>query len=75
MITAGQVRAAPALPGLDRRGPAELAGLSLSTIQRIEARDGVIRRNVDSLVKLTGTLSSAGIEFVGVRLGVRPPAP
>ena len=74
MITAGQVRAAPARPGLDRRGLAELGGLSPPTIQRMEASDGVIRSDVGSLVKLIAALSSAGIEFVGVRLAVRPPA-
>ncbi len=65
MITAGQVRAARALLGLDQRGLAELAGLSLPTIQRMEASDGVIRGNVDSLVKLIGALSAAGIELIG----------
>lgn len=86
MITAGQVRAARALLGLDQRGLAELAGLSLPTIQRMEASDGVIRGNVDSLVKLVGALSTAGVELIsdgavsgpagrGVRLAVRPPQP
>jgi predicted transcriptional regulator len=65
MITAGQVRAARALLALDQRGLAELAGLSLPTIQRMEASDGVIRGNVDSLVKLIGALSAAGIELIG----------
>jgi transcriptional regulator with XRE-family HTH domain len=65
MITAGQMRAARALLGLDQRALAELAGLSLPTIQRMEASDGVIRGNVDSLMKLVGALSSAGIELIG----------
>ena len=65
MITAGQVRAARALLGLDQRALAELAGLSLPTIQRMEASDGVIRGNVDSLVKLVGALKAAGIELIG----------
>jgi hypothetical protein len=30
----------------------------------MEASDGVIRGNVDSLVKLTAALSSAGIELI-----------
>jgi transcriptional regulator with XRE-family HTH domain len=77
MITAGQVRAARALLGLDQRQLAELSGLSLPTIQRMEASDGVIRGNVDSLMKLTNALTTAGIEFIGdgVRLAVRPPEP
>jgi len=65
MITAGQMRAARALLGLDQRALAVLSGLSLPTIQRMEASDGVIRGNVDSLMKLTGALSSAGIELIG----------
>jgi transcriptional regulator with XRE-family HTH domain len=65
MITAGQMRAARALLGLDQRALAELSGLSLPTIQRMEASDGVIRGNVDSLMKLTAALSAAGIELIG----------
>jgi transcriptional regulator with XRE-family HTH domain len=65
MITAGQMRAARALLGLDQRSLAELAGLSLPTIQRMEASEGVIRGNVDSLVKLVRALSTAGIELIG----------
>jgi transcriptional regulator with XRE-family HTH domain len=64
MITAGQMRAVRALLGLDQRALAELSGLSLPTIQRMEASDGVIRGNVDSLVKLVNALSSAGIELI-----------
>jgi transcriptional regulator with XRE-family HTH domain len=65
MITAGQMRAARALLGLDQRALAELSGLSLPTIQRMESSDGVIRGNVDSLMKLTAALRSAGIELIG----------
>lgn len=65
MITAGQMRAARALLGLDQRALAELAGLSLPTIQRMEASDGVIRGNVDSLMKLIAALESAGVELIG----------
>jgi transcriptional regulator with XRE-family HTH domain len=64
MITAGQMRAARALLGLDQRALAERSGLSLPTIQRMEASDGVIRGNVFSLMKLTSALSSAGIELI-----------
>ena len=65
MITAAQLRAARALAGLDQRKIAELAGLSVPTIQRMEASDGVIRGNVDSLMKLIGALNAAGIELIG----------
>jgi transcriptional regulator with XRE-family HTH domain len=65
MITAGQMRAARALLGLDQRALAERSGLSLPTIQRMEASEGVVRGNVDSLMKLTAALASAGVELIG----------
>ena len=86
MITAGQLRAARALLALDQRGLAALCGLSVPTIQRMEASAGVIRGNVDSLMKLVAGLDSAGLELIGegaaserggrgVRLREPPPAP
>jgi transcriptional regulator with XRE-family HTH domain len=65
MITAGQMRAARALLGLDQRDLAERSGLSLPTIQRMEASEGVIRGNVDSLMKLIAGLDALGIELIG----------
>ena len=65
MITAAQVRAARALLGIDQRQLAELAGLSVPTIQRMEASDGVVRGNVESFVKLISALNGAGIEVIG----------
>jgi transcriptional regulator with XRE-family HTH domain len=65
MITAAQLRASRALLGLDQRKLAELCGLSLPTIQRMEASGGVVRGNVDSLMKLVTALDSAGIELIG----------
>ena len=65
MITAFQLRAARALANVDQRQLAELAGLSLPTIQRMEASDGVIRGNVDSLTKLIAALDAVGIELIG----------
>ena len=65
MITAAQLRAARALVGIDQRELAQRSGLSLPTIQRMEASDGVIRGNVDSLMKLIGALDAAGIVLIG----------
>jgi len=65
MITAAQLRAARALLGIDQRQLADLAALSVPTIQRMEASEGVIRGNVDSLVKLIAALNTAGIELIG----------
>jgi transcriptional regulator with XRE-family HTH domain len=65
MITAAQLRAARALAGIDQRQLAEKCGLSVPTIQRMEASEGVIRGNVDSLMKLIEALDNAGIELIG----------
>jgi transcriptional regulator with XRE-family HTH domain len=65
MITAAQMRAARALLNIDQRDLAERSGLSLPTIQRMEASEGVVRGNVTSLMKLVDALSEAGIELIG----------
>lgn len=65
MVTAGQMRAARALLQMDQRRLAEASGLSLPTIQRMEASEGVIRGNIDSLLKLVGALNAAGVELIG----------
>jgi transcriptional regulator with XRE-family HTH domain len=65
MITSAQLRAARALLGIDQRELAQRCGLSLPTIQRMEARNGVVRGNVDSLMKLIDALATAGIELIG----------
>jgi transcriptional regulator with XRE-family HTH domain len=64
MITAAQLRAARALVGMDQRALAKASRLSLPTIQRMEASDGVIRGNVESLMKLIGALERAGVELI-----------
>ncbi len=65
MITAGQLRAARALLGIDQRELAKRSGLSLPTVQRMEASDGVVRGNVDSLMKLVDAMAANGIELIG----------
>jgi len=65
MITSLQLRAARALLDIDQRQLAERSGLSLPTIQRMEASDDIVRCNVDSLMKLIGALEGAGVELIG----------
>jgi len=65
MITAAQMRAARALLGIDQRQLAEMAGISLPTIQRMEASDGTVRGVVDTLTKVVAALDQAGIELIG----------
>jgi transcriptional regulator with XRE-family HTH domain len=64
MITAAQLRAARLLLGIDQRRLAELSGLSVPTIQRMEASEAMVRGNVDSLVKLIAAFDAAGIEMI-----------
>ena len=59
------MRAARALVGLDQKALAALAGVSLPTVQRMEASDGVVRATVDTLVKIVDALDRAGIELIG----------
>ena len=67
MITAAQLRAARALLGIDQRQLAEMSGLSVPTIQRMEGSEEMIRGNVDSLVKLIAALDALGLELIGER--------
>lgn len=65
LLTAAQMRAARALLGIDQRQLAELAAVSLPTIQRMEASDGNVRGVVDTLVKVVEALERAGVELIG----------
>ena len=65
MITAAQLRAARALLSIDQKTLAELSGLSVPTIQRMEASSGNVRGVVDSLAKVVEALDLAGIELIG----------
>ncbi|ODT06200.1 MAG: transcriptional regulator [Mesorhizobium sp. SCN 65-20] len=65
MITAAQMRAARALAGIDQKRLAEMAGVSVPTIQRMEASEGVVRGVVDTLTKVIQALDIAGVELIG----------
>lgn len=65
MITSAQLRAARALLGIDQRQLAELAGVSLPTIQRMEASGGQVRGTIETLMKIVDALDAAGIELIG----------
>ncbi len=84
MITGPQMRAARALLVIDQKQLAGLAGVSVQTIQRMEASAGTVRGVVDSLTKVVAALEGAGVELLnegavsteggrGVRL--KPQAP
>jgi predicted transcriptional regulator len=65
MITAAQMRAGRALLAIDQRQLAELSGVSLPTIQRMEASEGTVRCVVDTLTKVVEAFDRAGIELIG----------
>lgn len=64
MITGPQMRAARALLGIDQKTLAEMAGLSVPTIQRMEASHAQVRGVVDSLTKVVAALERAGVELI-----------
>ena len=65
MITALQLRAARALLGIDQKTLATLSGVSLPTVQRMEASEGNVRGIIETLTKVTEALDKAGIELIG----------
>jgi transcriptional regulator with XRE-family HTH domain len=58
------MKAARALVGMEQKTLAELSGVSLPTIQRMEASNGVVRGVIETLMKVMGALEAAGIEFI-----------
>ena len=75
MLISEQIRAARGLVRWSARELAEKAGLSLPTIQRIEASDGIPSTSAKTLHAIQHALESAGVVFIagngggpGVRL-------
>ena len=75
LSTGRQLKAARALAGWDQQNLADAAGLAVNTVRRLEAADGPIRANTETLRKVQGALEAAGVEFIaengggpGVRL-------
>ncbi|WP_089174674.1 helix-turn-helix domain-containing protein [Bosea sp. AS-1] len=65
MMTAAQMRAARAMLGIDQRQLAEMAGVSLPTIQRMESSAGTVRGMIESLTRVVEALDRAGIVLIG----------
>lgn len=81
-ILAHQLKAARTLARLDQQEVADKSGISVPTIKRMEAGDGPVRGNYDSVAAVIAVLESAGIEFIsengggpGVRLRAPTAAP
>lgn len=76
MLTSDQIRAARALVRWSARDLAEKSGVSLNTIQRMEAAQGVPSGLTKNLQAVQAALEAAGVEFTngdapGVRLRSR----
>ena len=83
MLTAAQLKAARALVGMEQKALSQASGVSLPTIQRMEASNGTVRGVRESLTKVMAAREAAGVEFIndgasssgggrGVRLRRRP---
>jgi predicted transcriptional regulator len=66
MISSKQVRAAKAMLKWSGEELANKAGVSLSTIRRIESQDGILEgQNISTVMSIKSALEKAGIEFIG----------
>jgi transcriptional regulator with XRE-family HTH domain len=74
MITGGQIRAARAAAGWSMSELSRRGGVSLSTIKRAEAVDGVPKMTYPNNRSIRETFELCGIEFIGTaedRPGIR----
>ena len=75
MISSDQIRAAKAILRWSGEELAQRAGVSLSTIRRVESSMGVHEtQNMMTLVSIKKALEEGGVEFIGTpddRPGVR----
>ena len=65
MITGSQLRAARGLLGISQKTLAERAGVSLPTVQRMEASRGNVRGIVETLSRIVVALDEMGVELLG----------
>jgi transcriptional regulator with XRE-family HTH domain len=64
MITAEQIRAARAILRLEQSTLAEMAGLSVETIKRLERQSGTLQATQETIDSIKEALELAGIEFL-----------
>lgn len=64
MITGAQLRAARGLLAISQRTLAVRAGISLPTVQRMEASHGNVRGTVETLTKVVAALDVLGVELL-----------
>jgi transcriptional regulator with XRE-family HTH domain len=76
MRYSSQIRAARALLGWSQGKLARTAGVGLTTLQRIEQNEGVVKGNFSTILKIQKAFEKAGIEFTdneGAKIGVHLP--
>ena len=74
MRYSAQIRAARALLGWSQDKLARTAGVGLTTLQRIEQNEGIVKGNFSTALKIQKALEQAGILFTddeGGEIGVR----
>jgi hypothetical protein len=49
---------------MEQRALAAASGVSLPTIQRMEASNGIVRGVIESLMRVMAALETAGVEFI-----------
>jgi predicted transcriptional regulator len=64
LLTAAQMKAARVLVGMDQKALAAASGVSLPTIQRMEASNGIVRGVIESLTRVMAALEGGGVEFI-----------
>jgi transcriptional regulator with XRE-family HTH domain len=65
MISSAQIRAARALLRWSAAELAEISGIGVATIRRLELVDGIPSSNARTLDALQKALEAAGVEFIG----------
>jgi transcriptional regulator with XRE-family HTH domain len=64
MLVAAQIRAARALLGWRQDDLAQAASVGITTIRRIEARDGPVMGYVSTMLRIQAAFEQAGIQFI-----------
>ena len=64
MLFGAQIRGARGLIGWSQQQLAGAAKVSLSTIRRMEAVDGLVPGNLESAVRIRNALENAGVQFI-----------
>jgi transcriptional regulator with XRE-family HTH domain len=75
LITPAQIRAARALLRLDQPTLAQNAGISVVTLRRLEAEDGLSKVAPGTVEEVRRVLEKAGAEFIDRGVRCSAPAP